>query len=402
MMSLSLSGPMTPATFSNIQLTSPSFGDAISNGIGDHSVIFFDQLDAPFRRSLRGQISDYRNQIINMDGFASIQSPVSHTMLNGSSELEIGALNTQKFSQELVTPHHLLNARADKNQFFSYYNHSNNSFLSHGLNGSWAMGVFQDPELRAKKNLRSQFSNPWLNFSAAGTTLGSIYEGDDKFDVALMISSGRNKFNANEIFGARDSSTVGLLEIQLKSYMPSLQLGLMKENDASLGLSGSGAFNGSKNQLTSFMGLSNSIDFAGGKLFGSFYWGKSNSVTNETGMIKSVSNLNSSAFGIGFLKSAILTSDDNLTITIDQPIRIESGMMQLDIPIYRTKQKNVLFNTMNFNLNPSGREIHSKAHYFSSYKNIGFGFTVGYKVDPYHIKFMDDYWYMSFGLNIDL
>ena len=48
MMSLSLSGPMTPATFSNIQLTSPSFGDAISNGIGDHSVIFFDELGAPF------------------------------------------------------------------------------------------------------------------------------------------------------------------------------------------------------------------------------------------------------------------------------------------------------------------------------------------------------------------
>ena len=402
MMSLNLSGPMTPAAFSNIQLTSPSFGDAIANGIGDHSVIFFDELGAPFRRSLKGQISDYRNQIINMDGFASIQSPVSHTMLNGSSELEIGTLNTQNFSQELITPHHLLNARADKNQFFSYYNHSDNSFLSHGLNGSWAMGVFKDSELRAKKSLRSQFSNPWLNFSAAGTTLGSIYEGDNKFDVALMISSGRNKFNANEIFGARDSSTVGLVEIQPKSNMPSLQLGLMKENDASLGLSGSGAFNGSKNQFTSFIGLSNSLDFAGGKLFGSLYWGKSNSVFNETGMIKSVSNLHSSAFGVGFLRSSILISDDSLMVTIDQPIRIESGMMQLNVPIYRTKQKEVLFNAVNLNLNPSGREIHSKAQYFSSYKNIGFGFTVGYKADPYHIKFMDDYWYMSFDLNVDL
>jgi len=49
-----------------------------------------------------------------------------------------------------------------------------------------------------------------------------------------------------------------------------------------LGLSGSGAFNGSNNQLTSFMGLSNSMDFAGGKLFGSFYWGKSNGISNET------------------------------------------------------------------------------------------------------------------------
>jgi hypothetical protein len=71
MMSLSLSGPMVPAIFSNIQLTSPSFGDAITNGIGNHSVIFFDALDAPFRRSLSSLVSDYRNQIINMDGFES-------------------------------------------------------------------------------------------------------------------------------------------------------------------------------------------------------------------------------------------------------------------------------------------------------------------------------------------
>jgi hypothetical protein len=46
---------------------------------------------------------------------------------------------------------------------------------------------------------------------------------------------------------------------------------------------------------------------------------------------------------------------------------------------------------MNFNLDPSGREIHTKAQYLSSYKNIGLGLTLGYKADPYHIKFMDDY-----------
>ena len=75
-------------------------------------------------------------------------------------------------------------------------------------------------------------------------------------------------------------------------------------------------------------------------------------------------------------------------LTIDQPMRIESGKLQLNVPTYRTKEKNVLFNSMNFNLDPSGREIHAKAEYFSSYKNIGFGSTLGYKSDPYHIKFM--------------
>ena len=400
-MSLSLSGPMVSATFSTLQLTSPSFGDALTNGIGNHSVIFFDELDAPFRRSLSSLVSDYRNQVINMDGFGSIQNSIYHSLITDDTEFEIGGLSIENLSGELVTPYHLLNAKADKNQFFSYYNHSSNSFLSHGLNGSWAMGIFQDSQLRSETSLRSQFSNPWLNFSAAGTTFGSIFKGNNRFDVALAISSGRNKFNANEIFNKQDSSTVALLEIQPKTNMPALQLGLMKENDASLGLSGSGAFNGSNNQLTSFVGLSNSLDLAGGKLFGSLYLGKSNDVSNELGMIRSVSKLYSSAFGIGFMKSSIVSNNDKLILTVDQPIRIESGRLQLNVPTYRTKTKNVLFNPMNFNLDPSGREIHTKAQYLSSYKNIGFGLTLGYKADPYHIKFMNDYWYMSLGFNIN-
>ena len=401
MMSLSLSGPMTPAIFSNIQLTSPSFGDAITNGIGNHSVIFFDALDAPFRRSLSSLVSDYRNQIINMDGFGSIQNPISHSVITNESEFEIGGLSIENLSGELVTPYHLLNAKADKNQFFSYYNYSNDSFLSHGLNGSWAMGIFQDSQLRSERSLRTQFSNPWLNFSATGTTFGSKFKGNNKFDIALAISSGRNKFNTNEIFNKRDSSTVALMEIQPKSKMPSLQIGLMKENDASLGLSGSGAFNGSDNQLTSFVGLSNSLDLAGGILFGSLYWGKSNDMSNKIGMLRSVTKLYSSAFGVGFMKSSIINNNDKLILTVDQPIRIESGKLQLNVPTYRTKEKNVLFNPMNFNLDPSGRELHTKAQYLSSYKNIGLGLTLGYKADPYHIKFMDDYWYMSLGFNMN-
>jgi len=402
MMSLSLSGPMAPAIFSNIQLTSPSFGDAIANGIGNHSVIFFDALDAPFRRSLSSLVSDYRNQIINMDGFRSIQNPISQRVITNESEFEIGGLIIENLSGELVTPYHLLNAKAEKNQFFSYYNYSNDSFLSHGLNGSWAMGIFKDSQLRSERNLRTQFSNPWLNFSATGTTFGSKFKGNNKFDIASAITSGRNKFNTNEIFNKRDSSTVALMEIQPKSKMPSLQLGVMKENDASLGLSGSGAFNGSNNQLTSFVGLSNSLDLAGGIMFGSLYWGKSNNMSNELGMLRSVTRLHSSAFGIGFIKSSIVSNNDKLILTVDQPIRIESGKLQLNVPTYRTKEKNVLFNQMNFNLNPSGREMHTKAQYLSSYKNIGLGLTLGYKADPYHIKFMDDYWYMSLGFNMNL
>ena len=49
-----------------------------------------------------------------MDGFDSMQTPISQTLFSEDAEFEIGGLSTQDLSQELVTPYHLLNARADK------------------------------------------------------------------------------------------------------------------------------------------------------------------------------------------------------------------------------------------------------------------------------------------------
>ena len=218
----------------------------------------------------------------------------------------------------------------------------------------------------------------------------------------MAFSSGRNKFSNNEIFSDRNSSTIAIMELQPKISLPSFQFGLLKENDSSLGLSGSGAFDGSSNQLTSFIGLSDSIEFLGGKLFGSLYWGKSNPSSNELGLISSISKLDSSSFGVGFLKNTILGSNDKFIFTVNQPLRIESGKIQLNIPTYRTSEKNVLFNSMSLNLNPSGREINTKAEYFTSHKIMNFSLVLGYKSDPYHIKFMDDFWYMSFGFNINI
>jgi hypothetical protein len=193
-----------------------------------------------------------------------------------------------------------------------------------------------------------------------------------------------------------------MVELQPKNYMPSIQFGVLKENDANLGLSGSGAFNGNGGQMTSFVGISDSINLFGGKFFSSLYMGNSAGVSNNEGMIDSISDIQSSAFGIGYLKQSIFNFGDEILISIDQPMRTESGEMNLKVPIYRTVEKSVLFNSFGFSLRPSGREVHTKARYMSSYKNIGLSLTLGYKSDPYHIKSMEDYWYTALGFSIKI
>ena len=402
MLTGTLSGAMVPALFTGIQLTSPSFGDAVSNGVANQTIIFFDELDAPFRGAVDNLTTDYRNQIVNLDGYEHMYQSTPQIIDSQDNVLEMSNYKNQNLSYGLINSMHLLEAQQDSNQFFTYFNKGNNSFVSHGINGSWALGIFQDKDLRYKSQLRSQFSNPWLNFSAGGTSFGSVYKFQHNLDVAFLISSGRNRFQANEVFGESNSSTVAMIELQPKNYMPSIQFGILKENDANLGLSGSGAFNGNSGQMTSFVGISDSINLFGGKFFSSLYIGNSPGTSNNEGMINSITDIQSSAFGMGFLKQSIFNSGDELLLSIDQPMRTESGEMNLRVPVYRTKERNVLFNSFGFTLRPSGREVHSKARYMSSYKNIGLSLTLGYKSDPYHIKSMEDYWYTSLGFSIKI
>ena len=402
MLTGTLSGAMVPAFFTGIQLTSPSFGDAVSNGVANQTIIFFDELDAPFRGAVDNLTTDYRNQIVNLDGYEHMYQSTPQIIDSQDNVLEMSNYKNQNLSYGLINSMHLLEAQQDSNQFFTYLNKGNNSFVSHGINGSWALGIFQDKDLRYKSQLRSQFSNPWLNFSAGGTSFGSVYKFQHNLDVAFLISSGRNRFQANEVFGESNSSTVAMIELQPKNYMPSIQFGILKENDANLGLSGSGAFNGNSGQMTSFVGISDSINLFGGKFFSSLYIGNSPGTSNNEGMINSITDIQSSAFGMGFLKQSIFNSGDELLLSIDQPMRTESGEMNLRVPVYRTKERSVLFNSFGFTLRPSGREVHSKARYISSYKNIGLSLTLGYKSDPYHIKSLEDYWYTALGFSIKI
>ena len=400
MMSSSLSGPMVSASLTSLQMVNPAFGDAISRGVSNHSVIFFDELQAPFRNSLNNLVADYRNQINPIAGFDEMQN-FSISMLSTNSEFfEVGQANVQNISNELVTPSHLLESQANKNQYFAYFNDSNKTFISQGINGSWAMGIFKDTFLRNNNALRSKFNNPWLNYTASGASFGSIKELNNTFNIAYTISAGRNKFSPNETFLEKNSSLLGLIELQSNLNIPSLQLGILQESDSNNGLAGSGALAGTKNQMTKFVGLSSVKNLFGGKFFGSIHLGQSSDISHNSGMLKSIKEVKSSSFGFGFIQTSIFNQNDQLTISIDQPLRVESGKLNLDVPVYRTKQKSVIFNSLSFGLRPSGREVNSKINYSTAFKKMNFDFAIGYKADPYHMKHLDDYWYTSVRASI--
>ena len=62
----------------------------------------------------------------------------------------LGYLHIKAKYNELVTPYHLLNIKSENDQYFAYFNNVKNTFISHGINAGWALGIFQDDYLRSK------------------------------------------------------------------------------------------------------------------------------------------------------------------------------------------------------------------------------------------------------------
>ena len=88
---------MVSASITSLQMVNPAFGDAIARGVSNHSVIFFDELQAPFRNSLNNLVADYRNQINPITGFDEMQN-FSRSMLSTNSEFfEVGQANFPKY-----------------------------------------------------------------------------------------------------------------------------------------------------------------------------------------------------------------------------------------------------------------------------------------------------------------
>ena len=120
MLTGTLSGAMVPAFFTGIQLTSPSFGDAVSNGVANQTIIFFDELGAPFRGAVDNLTTDYRNQIVNLDGYEHMYQSTPQIIDSQDNVLEMSNYKNQNLSYGLINSMHLLEAQQDSNQFFTY------------------------------------------------------------------------------------------------------------------------------------------------------------------------------------------------------------------------------------------------------------------------------------------
>lgn len=168
----------------------------------------------------------------------------------------------------------------------------------------------------------------------------------------------------------------------------SIGAGIAAEQGGVMGLAGNAAFDfGSSSTLTTVnLGLEQQLAPSLG-IFGRLEYGAASAAAPTTrSLVSSVEGIRFSGIEIGAVLSNVVTGNDRVTVSVAQPMRIESGSMAFELPVARTADGAILRETAEAELQSSGREVDLGVDYAVTLDNgAALNLGVQYAVDAGHI-----------------
>ena len=364
-----LGGDSAQEKASSISL-GPAFGDAFLKGFASRNIAAFDDLNAPFFRSL--------------DSYAQPVPAASVTLSSRLSALG----NTQavaswsnlgfEFSAQAVPSEHEDEATSHSGPGIGTgLNHSNSTlgmfsvsrqfgdreaYLGFRTHPGWRLGLYGAGALKLGTfSEDTAFTNPMLSLVRNGATAGISLNGVSSTDQNIRIAA----FAGNSQYGARRDDSSGQAHGAIVEYSPfsnqksglSVQAGWLQEPRGLVGSRTSGAFGG-LGANTGFAGLSahTSIN-KNWTLLANLHGGLTRTSVKKLGMITNISPLRVSAFDLGLSGEGVVHRNDSLAIRVSQPLRVESGSADVRWISGRTRYEEINIERQSMSLEPSGRQI---------------------------------------------
>ena len=207
------------------------------------------------------------------------------------------------------------------------------------------------------------FASPYLALSDSGDGLTLAQQLDDRWSLRVGLAraergerdayaSGANTLMLGELVRATDGLQLGL------------QLGQLEEQDRVLDASGGGALGLGAGSSTTFLGVGGRAELSSAlELFGQASFGLTRPGGGEQGLLRDLSMLYSSSFGLGIARRDLAVAGDRLTVAIAQPLRVEAGDAALDRPLGRTFDGEIVRRRERVALAPQGRELDLEVGY---------------------------------------
>ncbi len=121
------------------------------------------------------------------------------------------------------------------------------------------------------------------------------------------------------------------------------------------------------------------------EVFGRFEYGTARASGGTDGLIGSVSEIGFSAFQMGGRIGNVLTEQDSLTFSVAQPLRIESGSMNFNIPTRRNSKGEIQQRQMLADIRPNGRELDFSMDYNVAVGDGDLRLGLQYRADAGHV-----------------
>lgn len=402
----SLDSDLVPLNQSSISTFGGALGNSLQSALGEHSMAVFDELGFPFIQSASALIGNSRA--------SPKTSGLRHSseQFEGGSRIQVGAAIDHW--QANSRPGFYSDNPSDPIQPDYFALQTQNSqggerFAGINANPGWFFGVYADAFVSpGTTNDDSSFAAPWLRFARNGwSSGGAIALGEGKLRLGVFEGSASwNRFQPINDHRGNGAMMEYSLTIDNQALGLSIQSGFVNERDTFLGTELGSALGQLENSETYFTGINGHLQIRENwqGLF-ALYSGTTDSGLEQgknAGFLDLDSSIASSSWSLGLSGHSLWKHNDQLSIYLAQPLRIERGQASLQLASGRTVDRQVIYQTVTIDLQPQGREQQLEMNYQFAWGRATAFARAEYTHQPNHNNQNSSYAEISFSLHMPI
>ena len=382
-----------------ISVAGAGLSSSLVSALQGHNMALFDQQGFPFLRDA--------SQLVQQSQPSLTASRLQHheQQLSSGARLQLGKSSNLIDHQGsgLQSDYLALQFGSQPN---AYDQNTVDRFMGINANPGWFFGVYADAFVTPNFNSDdSSFAAPWLNFARHGWSSGGAMNlGLGKFRVGMFEGSQFKHSGAGDLLtGPSENHSHGsLLEYALWSpaFSINFQRGFISEEESLLGASLGTNLGKLQDSGTEFFGLNGHVQFNSTwqGIFAVYLGATQSGLVENRGLFNVDKSINSNSWSLGLNSSPDWQTDDRLSISLHQPLRVQSGQGSLQLATGRTIDRQVIYETIDFDLQPQGREQQLELLYQFKLGDFSAATRVEYTYQPQHNPNNPGYGVIEFSL----
>ena len=342
---------------------SPAFGDGLALALGQAQIAVFDRLGAPFWRPLAAMVSTQTPRTGLARRIAGLHAEANRFATPGGGEISLSAAEAAPRGKGYGLP------AFDDDQPLRLSLRQPVAAGAEILLAAGDLNAFADHLQPADWPAAENFAHPYLGLAGEGA--GNFRAG---LGAGLPLAGGRltalgfaaggppSQHGATESARRESAAHGGLLHYGFATAAGmelGLQAGGLLEQARSLGLQSTGGFGALGDSSTAFaaVSLAGHLPDKRWRWQAQAFGGLTRTPSPAGGLIARWPQIATSAFQMRLAGENVLHENSRLVLSLQQPLRVESGTAQLSIVSGRTPEGAIVRSPAHAELQPSGREL---------------------------------------------